>query len=98
MVLRWLIIVALVALLGIVVSAGTCGGGGSQYHEIGRGLGEIGQEGGVPGSYMYVVDVETMLYWPNQAKYVDAIPAERRVYVKDAETMAQFKGYEPGPL
>jgi hypothetical protein len=98
MVWRTLVVAAFLVLLAIVVSAGTCGEGGDQYRELGRGMGEMVREGGVPGSYMYVADIEAKLYWPNQPQYADAIPAERRVYIKDTETLKEFKGYQPGPL
>lgn len=96
--LRALTVTALALVLVLLTTAGSCGSSGSQYRELGEGLGGKVSEGNVPGSYLYVADMETKHYWPNKAKYVDAIPKKRRVYIKDAETLAEFKGYTPGPL
>ncbi|GEM_PF-3036457 len=96
--LHALTVTVLALVLVLLTTAGSCGTDGGQYRELGEGLGGKVSEGTVPGSYMYVADMQTKQYWPNKSKYVDAIPSKRRVYIKDAETLAEFKGYTPGPL
>lgn len=96
--LRVLAVAVLAVVLVLLTTAGSCGDGGGQYRELGEGLSGKVSEGTVPGSYMYVADMQTKHYWPNKPKYVDAIPKNNRVYIKDAETLAEFKGYTPGPL
>lgn len=71
---------------------------GGQYRQIGERLGEMTQEGTAPGSYLYVAHMKTKEYWPNLPKYVNAIPADYRVYIKDGEALKEFKDYKPGPL
>jgi len=87
---------ALLGALTLCITANTCSG--DQYREMGQKMGEQVQQSGIPQSYMYVADVETKQYWPNQEKYEKAIPDSRRVYILDQETVDGFKGYEPGPL
>jgi hypothetical protein len=94
---RWALWAALCLSLMWGVTASDCGGGG-QFRQAGEEMGQLVGEGTVPGSYMYVADVQTKLYWPNRKKYADAIPSDRRVYIKDAETLKEFKGYKAGPL
>jgi len=93
---------ALVSLLALVLlvfaTASSCDNQGGQYRQMGERMGQMSQEGTVPGSLQYVVDTGTKQYWPNLPRYADPIPSERRVYVRDAEALAQFKEYTPGPL
>lgn len=95
---RWIVLAGAVALLvALLVYGAQCGGGG-QYRSIGEKMQTELQSGRIPGSYMYVADHETKLYWPNQPRYAEKIPANRRVYILDGESLAEFKGYKPGPL
>jgi hypothetical protein len=84
-------------LLGFA-TASSCGNQGGQYRQMGEQMGRMSQEGTVPESMQYVVDTGTRQYWPNLPRYANAIPGERRVYVLDADALAQFKEYTPGPL
>jgi len=93
---RWAMWAALCLSLTWGVTASNCGG--DQFRQVGQEMGQRVGEGTVPGSYMYVADMQAKLYWPNKKKYVDAIPSDRRVYIKDAETLKEFKGYKAGPL
>lgn len=95
---RLLLWVALIALAGILAGCSCEDTGGGQYRQIGEKMGQMKQEGTAPGSYMYVANMETMLYWPNVPAYADAIPSDKRVYIKDTDALKQFKDYEPGPL
>jgi hypothetical protein len=92
----------LTALLALVLvafaTASSCGNQGGQYREMGDTLGTMSQEGNAPASYAYVGDMTTQQYWPNLPQYVDAIPSANRVYILDAESLKEFKGYKPGPL
>jgi hypothetical protein len=92
----------LVGLLALVLlgfaTASSCGEQGGQYRQMGEQMGRMSREGTVPANLKYVVDIGTQQYWPNLPRYAEAIPSERRVYVKDEEALAQFKEYTPGPL
>jgi hypothetical protein len=90
--------IALIALAGILAGCSCENTGGGQYRQIGEKMGQMKQEGTAPGSYMYVANMDTMLYWPNVPAYADAIPSDKRVYIKDTEALKQFKDYKPGPL
>jgi hypothetical protein len=96
--MRFLLTILLALVLVGLTTAGSCESQGGQYREMGEKLGTMSQEGSVPGSYAYVADMVQKLYWPNQDKYINAIPSENRVYIKDAAALAEFKEYKPGPL
>ena len=97
--LQLLAVFAVVAAAALVfVYVQQCSGGGGQFQEIGQEMQGRLQEGTIPASYDYVADYQTKQYWPNEAKYVNAIPEQRRVYILDKETLTEFKGYEAGPL
>jgi hypothetical protein len=94
-----LLLLALVAAVALVLIYGQrCSGAGGQYAQLGQEMQGRLESGTIPASYAYVADVGTKQYWPNAPRYVDAIPQARRVYILDAATLAEFKGYEPGPL
>lgn len=81
-----------------VIAFGCVGMYGDQYRQFGRELGRKQQDVRLPAEYKYVADMETGRYWPRDPEYVEAIPAEHRVYILDDEALEKFKGYRPGPL
>jgi hypothetical protein len=69
---------------------------GGQFRQLGESLGN--RSGRVTTSdYAFVANSRTRQYWPNQPRYVNAIPANDRVWILDQETLRDFKGYRPGP-
>jgi hypothetical protein len=69
---------------------------GGQYQQLGEQL--ANRRGGVNQSqYKYVANSRTSQYWPNQQRYVDAIPSGDRVFILDDEALSEFRGYRPGP-
>lgn len=71
--------------------------GQNQYAQLGEALGERATQNSAVRDFKYVADSGKELYWPNQDRYVNAIPAANRVWIKDDETLGQFKGYKAGP-
>lgn len=93
--LKAILAIALFTLLGVLLARGC--GGVNQYAQLGEALGQRAQTGGTTAQgFAYVGDIRRSLYWPNEPQYVDAIPEADRVWIKDAETLRQFKGYKPG--
>lgn len=96
---QWVSLLAVfAALVWAMIAFGWHNMYGEQYQQFNQELQRVQQDVRLPGEYEYVADMETRLYWPYEKKYVDAIPRERRVYILDAGTLEQFKGYKPGPL
>lgn len=81
-------------LLGVLVARNM---GQNQYAELGQALGQRATQNATVRSFKYVADSQRGLYWPNQDRYVEAIPSANRVWIKNDETLAEFKGYKPGP-
>ncbi len=91
--LKLLLLVGLTLALGLCLTASTCNSD--------PGFGDpLMKQAGVPAGasdYMFVADSRRQLYWPNESRYVSAIPVGDRVWIKDAKTLSKFKGYKPGP-
>lgn len=68
----------------------------NQFQQLGSELGAKHASATRVADYRYVADMQRKLYWPNEQRYVDAIPKENRVYILDDETLQQFAGYKPG--
>jgi len=68
-------------------------GKGGQFEQLGQKLGE-----GPSRSYKYVADGSRQLYWPNDTKYVNAIPEADRLYIHDDNDLASFTNYKAGQL
>jgi hypothetical protein len=96
---KWLVLIAVVALVAVIIVFGAqCAGGGGQFAQIGEQMqGEL-KSGRVPQSYKYVGDMQTMQYWPNKPEYEQRIPAQRQIWIIDDKALAGFKGWQAGPL
>jgi hypothetical protein len=59
--------------------------------------------GGEPGreaqpGYKYVGDRKRRLYWPNESRYLQAIPEADLIFFPDDEALRNYPTYERGPL
>lgn len=81
-------------LIGLLVARNM---GQNQYAQLGEALGERAMQNAAVREFKYVADSRRALYWPNEERYVEAIPQASRVWIRDDETLAEFKGYKPGP-
>ena len=96
-VFKWIAMLLLVSALGFAATASACNQQDGSVAEWGERVGkDVGKD--PAKTYKYVADRERQLYWPNKPAYVSRIPEGRRVWIKDQATLAQFKGYKPGPL
>jgi hypothetical protein len=68
----------------------------NQFQQLGSELGAKHAAATRVADYRYVADMYSKLYWPNEPRYVEAIPKENRVYILDSDTLKQFAGYKPG--
>jgi hypothetical protein len=87
-----LIGVAAVVLLAVLLLRAGPGRSG-QFGELGSKLAQ-----GPARSYKYVADFKRQLYWPNDQKYVEAIPKANRMYIHDDADLAGYSNYKPGKL
>lgn len=68
-----------------------------EYRQIGSELTAKRSRMQQMSDYDYVANWQTKQYWPNEQRYVDAIPSAYRVYIQDKRTLDDFKGYTEGP-
>lgn len=64
-----------------------------QYGQLGEKLGQ-----GESRGFEYVGDSRRQLYWPNEARYVEQIAPDDRVYFRDQAALDKHPTFSRGPL